>query len=173
MLTVSCCQTGYSTTTQRKSISSSVLTRIYSDSCKGNPEVVNLSVKDSLGSMPGWPVWGPCWCALLYNSEAVKLRSKWRINPCYFSQVTPCHGPSQTIWTDIKNTLTKTLVKDFHQTFDVEKFLPKLFALFLLCLVVWCLEGREIKTADIRCFLAVLALLVVVQHLRNLLSHFF
>lgn len=153
MPTVSCCQTGYSTTTQRKSISSSILTRIYSDSCISNPEVVNFWVKDGgVGFYSN-------------KSKAVKLRSKWRINPCYFSQVTPCQGASQTIRTDIKDTLTKTLVKDFHQTFDVEKLLPKLFALFLFRLVVWCLEDREMKTTDIGCFLAVLALLVVVQHL--------
>lgn len=39
------------------------------------------------------------------------------------------------------SVLTNTLVIDFHQAFDVEKFLPQFFALFLLCLVIWHLGG--------------------------------
>ena len=39
--------------------------------------------------------------------------------------------------------LAETLVVDFHQTFDVEKFLPKLFAQFLLRLIVVSLEGKK------------------------------
>ena len=38
------------------------------------------------------------------------------------------------------NVLTNTLVIDFHQAFDVEKFLPQFFALFLLSLIVWHLR---------------------------------
>lgn len=47
--------------------------------------------------------------------------------------------------TDYEDTLAKTLVIDFHQTLDVEKFLPEFFALFLLCLIVWRLGKRKAK----------------------------